>query len=431
MGQRRRIEEVIPLATHHTRRPHRAARRGGVYVLVLVAAMIVTVIGLSAIAAERVASQATSVRLDIERARQIAFDGMQLAFAGATPSMAVRAAGAGSSAVFSIDGGTVVVTADDPEDGDLADWPLDPIAVRSEGYYGKARQVWSLQASVDTTGLDCTTAGIFAAGSVTVSDGLIFGDSPLVANGNITTSGNGVVYVSAYASGSASGPGFKSSAAGGQAKRTPPPSTVFDDYVALGTEIPFSSIPSKRIEKVLLSAKSNPYSGGLNTRGIYVVDCKGDDIEVRNCRILGTLVILNAGSGSKVTNQVTLEPYQSGFPSLLIQGSLDWQADGAEVSESSISVNFNPSGSPYLGATDSDKLDTYPCVVRGIMYVSGTLTVTNTLSVDGALFCAGNIVVSNSSSRLFVRSIRQSAWPPGFNTGRFVIDTSSWSRSID
>ena len=35
-------------------------------------------------------------------------------------------------------------------------------------------------------------------------------------------------------------------------------------------------------------------------------------------------------------------------------------------------MNFNPAGAPYNGSTDTDKADTYPNEIRGLVHVEGS-----------------------------------------------------------
>ena len=91
---------------------------------------------------------------------------------------------------------------------------------------------------------------------------------------------------------------------------------LLDWYKANGTTV--TGIPGGgplSISRVLLSAASNPFSGGTNAKGIYVVNCSGNAVNISSCRIVGTLVLLNT-SGVTIQNQINWEPAVTGLPCL-------------------------------------------------------------------------------------------------------------------
>ena len=141
-----------------------------------------------------------------------------------------------------------------------------------------------------------------------------------------------------------------------------------DYYILNGTSITYASLPKQQaanIEKVVLSPNNNPYGSGLTSpTGIYVINCLGGNLRIRNARIVGTLVILNPGVFS-VLESVNWEPAVANYPSLLVSGTAELAFTNTPLSESSLRVDFNQ---------DTDKTDTYPSLIKGLIYASGDLT---------------------------------------------------------
>src|SRR5262249_45424615 len=146
-----------------------------------------------------------------------------------------------------------------------------------------------------------------------------------------------------------------------------------------------------------LSPANNPY-GATNPNGIYVIDCGGNTINIRNCRIVGTLVLLNARSDSLVDNQVNFAPAVANFPTLMVQGSMTFQYDTTPVSESSASRNFNPPSTPYNGVSNSTTSDTYPSILNGLVYISGNLSTKNSNALGGPVIVGGTFTANGSIS---------------------------------
>ena len=150
--------------------------------------------------------------------------------------------------------------------------------------------------------------------------------------------------------------------------------------------IPFDSLPSGRIENVLLSPTNQPYTAETHPDGLYAINCGGANITIRTCRIVGTLILLDVGSSSIIDNSVLFEPARSDYPSLLVDGSITIRLDRMMLRESDAGVNLIPEGTPYEGLFDTTIDDRYPSEIRGIVYVSGSLTTRKRAVFRGAVF---------------------------------------------
>ncbi len=213
--------------------------------------------------------------------------------------------------------------------------------------------------------------------------------------------------------------------------RQMPDESVFDYYLHLGTPIDLAALAHNDhydLEDVVLSPQSNPW-GSPNPEGIYVIDCQGGELRVKQVRIVGTLVLLNPGSGSRIEQEVLFEPAVNNFPSLLVQGSIGIRFDSSSELEES-STNFNPPGTPFDGEEDTDTSDSYPSYIRGLVYVSGNINFIadfNPSLFQGVVLC--NTSTCNSDATFNHYPLFEDHPPPGFASGnRMRIIPGSWKR---
>jgi len=173
-----------------------------------------------------------------------------------------------------------------------------------------------------------------------------------------------------------------------QPKTFPASQTIVDYYNAQATPIPFLSL----IEKVLLSPSNNPF-GPTNARGIYAIDCAGQKITIKDCRIVGTLVLTNAKSDSCVESSVNWRPLHSNLPALIVHGSISLLTEN-DVEESAISVDL----SLPLEVGRGTQLNVYPSVITGLIYVDGSMVLDRTARVEGAIIATGRVELRDWAS---------------------------------
>lgn len=197
------------------------------------------------------------------------------------------------------------------------------------------------------------------------------------------------------------------------------------------------SLPSSAyvMDRVVLSPASNPY-GATNAKGIYLIDCASNNVTIGPCRIVGTLILLNAGAGSVIQGPITWEPAVAGYPLLLTNSSIGISADASVgLSESTFGVNLNPDGTPYPyvgGTTNANASDGFPTTMNGLIYCGGDLTLTGAPSFTGCLIAAGKIVGNGPSARINYGNGSYIAPPPGFGTTTPAVYAlpGSWQRVV-
>jgi hypothetical protein len=105
------------------------------------------------------------------------------------------------------------------------------------------------------------------------------------------------------------------------------------------------------------------------------------------------------------------------------------------LSEAAEGTNFNPSGVPYLGGTDSDTSDSYPSEIDGLVHVKGTLVMDQGSLVRGAIICesaAGTNAVDIKSNVSVVYDPTLYASPPmGYTKSvTMSLQPGSWKQVV-
>lgn len=240
---------------------------------VLGVSIIVAVIGIASIHVARIEVREASILSSMSRAQLAARSGMEyvLAHLDATTNWRSTYSSGNTNQLSTV---INLLTGDqsfefqlvDP-DGDLDDDESDTVTLRSIGKDTDAIHVAEVTLASTGEGLDCLTAAIHGDGSLDIKEGLTV-NRAVSSNGNIKITGPGV-------QGNAQAVGTITGTVSGN--RTPgmnPPlempeaDSVFDYYVDVGTPIYYGQLPGGKIEKVVLSASSNPYNGVTNAFGI-------------------------------------------------------------------------------------------------------------------------------------------------------------------
>ena len=441
------IEELAA----RTARPTAYRRRGFTYVAVLGTTLIVMTMGLAGLIAVRSQARSSNSLNDAVDSRLYALAGIDFArlqIAQNTNWRTTFSNGAWTTNQ-SIGVGNLSVSVVNPN-GALNRNPFDPVTVTATGVKYGATHISQVTLVAQPIPFTCLNAAATANSAISISPGtMVYGfNETLASNGSVTA--NSVllllnwptIYPNVEAVTYIAGSGFQGTTTSGVAARTMPDSTVFNYYTANGTSINIASLGSPAtLQNVVLSPASNPYGAQTNSQGIYVIDCQNQPITISQCRIVGTLVLLNAGSTSSVQGNVNFAPAVSNYPCLLVQGSITIQFDSTTPLQESKSpaTNFNPAGAnppatatPYpwgSGSYNSTTTDSYASTISGPVYVSGDLTTANAplfniLVVGGALSSSGQISLGYDQSYF-------NNPPPGFCTIPMVVSPGSWQQVVN
>lgn len=345
-------------------------RRGGVYLAVLGAAMVVTIIGLSAMSVVRLEHLTAEAGTDAVKARFAAESALELAMLETRSNALWRVTNPNGvwSANQTLGDATFSIAGRDPYDSNLADSARDPVVIRGVGTRGQARHIAEVTLVDSGTTISALSSALAAAGDVQVqlSCTLTVSGAPLTSNATLRNSGTidgDAAALLILNSGTITG-----SSSILALPRQMPDASVVDLYRKMGTALP----AIWTLERVVLAPKYTSY-GVTNPDGIYVIEVVGDVI-IRDVRIHGTLVVINPGCLVVIEQNVHIENASPDCPALVVHGNLVLRhRSNGDLSESSEGVNFNPAGAPYGGVEDADQTDTYPSEIRGLVHCTGTL----------------------------------------------------------
>jgi hypothetical protein len=227
----------------------------------------------------------------------------------------------------------------------------------------------------------------------------------------------------------------------GTVRGLPNSSIVFDYYMREGTVIPADSLPlnsgldGRQLKGCVLSPDNNPY-GAADPDGIYIIDNPGIDIEILECRIVGTIIVRNPGYQVEIIDYINWEPARGNWPALIVEGNLFIHILAGDLTETIARTNLNPPGTPYQGSTDGDTSDSYRNAMAGILYATGNVTIDggnrgNSFDLEGLLICGGWCRIEREAVLVF--NYDNSAAlnpPPGFGPGdASSIVGGSWRRT--
>ncbi len=189
------------------------------------------------------------------------------------------------------------------------------------------------------------------------------------------------------------------------------------------------------IDRQLLSPAVNPF-GSTNAKGIYVINCAGNDVVIGRSRIVGTLIFLNPGGNSAIQDSVCWEAAVYNYPALLTNNTLNIKMSSTGLSESSLGINLNPAGTPYPytgGVSNTTATESYPSRITGIVYSKNDLKFSATSSVTGVVMAANDIYVNATSLTLNYGSMYLNDPPPGFDAGTISMKVApgTWKRSVN
>ena len=403
--------------------------RGSIYLYVLASSLLVTVLGLGSLAAVRLQMRSARLAREAAEARACAVAALELGLLETKQNSAWRTHPNGAWwENKELGTGRFTLQGTDPEDGVLGDSAYEPVVLTGIGTKGIARHkvqvtlvpvvkpLAALSTCLSMSGVLKTSGGkqITALGALLATNGQLDNDGTI--DGSVEAQSQdhaGTV------TGTRTVPGTV---------RPMPDASVFTDYISKATAVPFAAT----IEKVVLTPGCNSL-GPTDPNGLYVINTNGNNLTLRNCRINGTLIVQAAGKTVSIEEAVFFHNYRSDFPVLLVEGDLTIKHKSATVSlsEATCNTNFNPTGAPYDGVTDSDKSDTYPNEIRGLIHVKGSLALQDTARIVGVVICEGSVTGSGTNTLVYDAGIQASP-PQGYTfVERMQVSPGSWKQIVD
>jgi hypothetical protein len=370
---------------------HARARRGAAYLVALAGAATVAAMLVGGAMALRVHRAESQGIIEPGRARLVAVSGLEFAAHVVMKDEAWRD-GAGENWVsMDVGAARVRVEVTGPDGGALED--TEPATLRATAELGQSRQVYAAETSVRDTTPDSMQNTVMAGSALTLV-------ADLTAEGISACNGTTTVLLARLHGDLETnlllGNRVNGDVTTGVTHDMPDPDDVID------APILFSTIPSGSVAKKLFSPAHNPFGVSVNPQGVYVIDCGGRAIIIECTRVLGTLVILDPGFGSKITGPMLVEPAESGLASIVVRGSMVFDVETTDVlRETTLSTNFNPAGAPFAGSSDADTADVYSPWLKGMIYATGNLsfdgamTNSTTRGYLGAIFAGGTISINN------------------------------------
>ncbi len=364
-----------------------------IYFAVLSLAMVTGAMAVGALIRARGEFRVSQLGGDAASARDLAATGINYAIGVMNADRAWRSTNPTTWFADSrVGDGRLTLSATDSS-GNVGTAELDPVIVTATATCGaitKSMRVTLLPTRIAATGLE---AAVSCGGTMTITGSTINSGSAskFYGAGNVTAVAS-VINVPVESARTASGGNFRSGSTSAVSARTIPLRNVPASYTGIATQISALSIPrylgTYTISRVLLSPSSNPFGAALNPRGVYRIDLAGANLDISDCRIVGTLVILNAGRVT-ISGSVSMEPAESSRPVLVIQGTTTISLSSSTLNETGVpllspTVNFNPVGTPFPftgNSTDSATGDTYTSGIHGLVYVEGDLGIKGTTRV--------------------------------------------------
>lgn len=328
-------------------------------------------------------------------------------------------------------------------DGDLADDPRDHAVLRVLGMRADetGNSYCVLKVDIEPAGraLTCLESAVHSHLDLTVeANATLTGNGIASSNLNIEgVGGDGEIDLDAEAVGACNGGTYNAGQIDGASAREMPSEHVFDWYVQRGTQIEYTDLANffgnRYLQLNRFTRWVNPH-GEPSPWGIYWIDCGGESPRMKWSRLLGTLVLLNAGPETRIEDVTVFQAEAQNYPVLLVQGDLkiDLRAalSGQELREG-FGTNYNPPGVPYEGVVDTDTSDSYPARLDGIVYASGTIRITDDAIIHGNLVANEVVVEEDETLDVEHRPYAYNYPPPGFSAGQGVRVLPGTYRRVD
>lgn len=406
-----------------------ARHRGSIYLTVLSASMVVTVLGLSALMVVRSRHAAVTIMSDAARARNAAQAAVEMGLQTIDSTATWRTTKPNGVWLVNqkVDTATFMLMVIDPKDGSLANNAADPVLMSTLATCGGARQRLAVRVGPQDQAMDALSTAAHSGAIVITSTGRVTASgAALSTNGSFTNDGTVVGNVlagSLVRLGTVTGTKTIPS----PAKALPSVATA-SAWSLKGTAI----APGPTLANCALGPGHNPF-GTADANGVYVIDTAGGDLLIRNVRVLGTLVVLAPGKKVTITDAASIQNYRAGYPALVVVGDVEVSLDPIQptLAEEIVGVSLNPSGVPYRAVEDDDALDHFPNELRGMVHVTGNLTLKRDARFRATAICNGTLRVEGLAAFNYDATIT-TQFPSGYiKPGPMRVIGGSWTQQVD
>ncbi len=220
-------------------------RRGSIYFVVLATAVVVSVLGLSALWLQRIqhkaavqARDATQARLAAQAAAEIGVFRIQ-----ADPNWRLAYPDGVWESNVPLAGGTYTLEGMDPSDNRLADAPGEPLVLVGTGVKGQTQQIRRLVVVPEPSVADALEQALTAAGELRCNGARVFCDQTLGSNSQVVAVGATVNADIRAGQAIVGGTFTRTTTANAPARQLPDFASVLAAYQSLGTPINIASLP--------------------------------------------------------------------------------------------------------------------------------------------------------------------------------------------
>ncbi len=392
-------------------------RRGSVYILALGLAVVLTVIGLGVIAAERISARTTAQAADTMRAEMLAFSGAEHALRQIKENPDWREDYDGRNFQHTINEGTFTWSVADSDDGDLGDSPTDPAIITATGGYGQARYTVALRVVVRGQAMSVLGNSVVSGQETFIRPfkNLTLEGAKLKSNERVKNHGtiNGdVVAPEIMGRGNHDG----EFTADDRDVEIPSAQEIYGHYSDSATQVPYTGI----IYGKYFGPDNNPW-GNANTDGVYYIDTHGRDLLISNTCIHGTLIVNARGGKVMLFNNTYMRNYRDDHPTLLVNGELRAGLYGDEFTFNE--WRFLDNLRRLLGGRwdDFERMqDRLPNRLDGLIHVTGDCELRGTTTVKGSLICGEDLTIHGDNKVIYDDSLYENP-PLGYSTGGKVV----------
>jgi hypothetical protein len=220
-------------------------RTGGVYVAVLGASLIISLLGISALVGQRIQNRAVAASSDIRQAQLNANSAIEMGLLIMKQESNWRSSRSNGPWFSSRDtgAGTCRLEVIDPHDGSLSNNPDDPVVMVGVGYRGKAEQRVKLTVEPLPQALSSLRSAVAAGNAIDLQGDTLRTDGRITANQVTATASQVYGNVEAVTVSGSTFAGTTTQVDSGKLPTMPNWATVFDYYRANATAIPIGSLP--------------------------------------------------------------------------------------------------------------------------------------------------------------------------------------------